>query len=36
MFCIYEQGGATANATQSLTLVHFNLEWLTQGRDSLN
>lgn len=35
MFCFYEQGSATANGTKALILAHFNLEWLSQGRDSL-
>jgi sialidase-1 len=35
MFCFYEEGSAPANSTKSLVLAHFNLEWLSSGRDSL-
>ena len=38
IYCLYEQPGQqAANARQqSLTLARFNLEWLTDGRDSTN
>lgn len=39
IFCFYEEGAAggraSANNTGSLVLAHFNLEWLTEGRDTL-
>ena len=36
IFCFYEQGGTgVANHNAYLTLAHFNLEWLTDGADSL-
>ncbi|MEO7599131.1 MAG: sialidase family protein [Opitutus sp.] len=35
MFCFFEQGSTTANGTKSLVLAHFNLEWLSNGQDSL-
>lgn len=35
MFCIYERGSTRANETKFLVVAHFNLEWLSQGRDSL-
>ncbi|MEO6003712.1 MAG: sialidase family protein [Opitutus sp.] len=36
IFCLFEQGSATANATKSLVLAHFNLEWLSNNRDAFN
>lgn len=40
MFCFFETGvaggTASANNTGSLVLAHFNLEWLTSGRDSFS
>lgn len=35
MFCFFEKGSTSANDTRYLVLAHFNLEWLTEGRDSL-
>jgi len=37
IYCLYEHGGVEGNAFDSayLTLARFNLEWLTDGRDSL-
>lgn len=39
MFCFYENGAVEsagrANQNRYLTLAHFNLEWLTEGRDAL-
>lgn len=40
LFCLYESGNAgragLPNENRYLTLAHFNLEWLTEGRDSLD
>lgn len=39
IFCFYERGSVDgsgkANQNSHLTLAHFNLEWLTDGRDAL-
>jgi sialidase-1 len=37
IYCLYEDGGVDGNASDPacLTLARFNLEWLTDGRDSL-
>ena len=37
IYCLYEYGGVDSNAFDSayLTLAWLNLEWLTDGRDSL-
>lgn len=38
IYCLYERGEVEAgrNYTRSLTLARFNLEWLTDGADSLS
>lgn len=37
IYCLYESGGVDGNAFDSayLTLARLNLQWLTDGRDSL-
>jgi sialidase-1 len=38
IYCLYERGstdGRDIFATQFLTVARFNLEWLSQGKDSL-
>lgn len=35
IYCIYERGAAKGGGVQFLTVARFNLEWLTDGRDSL-
>jgi sialidase-1 len=38
IYCLYERGGTDGKdhfATRTLTLARFNLEWLSEGKDSL-
>ena len=35
MYCFFEQGSTRPNETKALVLAHFNLEWLTEGKDTL-
>lgn len=35
IYCFYENGGADGSPYRRLTLARFNLEWLTDGRDSI-
>ena len=40
LFCFFERGSVdgsgAGNSTSRLTLAHFNLEWISDGRDSLH
>jgi sialidase-1 len=36
IYCFYERGVGPQGGTGSLTVARFNLEWLTDGADSLN